>query len=121
MSELVPADQIERIVGARRHPHQHLARAVTAERTVYLLHSERCRDTTPDLRTCPYSVALDAGIDPDDWRDHEDGPVVVAIIRDRLFPVIPQWLTDYALYALPGPAAEWVTAALLRAAQAGRP
>jgi hypothetical protein len=30
MTDLVPTDQIERIVGARRHPHQHLGRAARA-------------------------------------------------------------------------------------------
>ena len=33
MTDLVPADQIEQIVGARRHPLAHLGRAVSAELT----------------------------------------------------------------------------------------
>ena len=35
MTDLVPADQIEQIVGIQRHPYRHYARAVTAEQTVY--------------------------------------------------------------------------------------
>lgn len=92
MSDLVPADRIEAIVGTDRHDVQHLARAVSAEQRVYILHSETCRRDTPDLRECPYSLALDRGIDPNDWKGFEDRPVVVAIVHDRLFPVVPNWL-----------------------------
>lgn len=79
MSDLVPADDIERIVGAARHPSEHRGRAVSAEQRVYILHSEHCRDTTPDLRDCPYSLALDAGVNPrmDGWP--EDTPVALAL------------------------------------------
>lgn len=92
MTNLVPPDIIEEIVGARRHPVQHLARAVSVMQTVYVLHSEKCKASGIDLRDCPYSKALDLGIDPDDWRGSEDRPVVVAIIHDRLFPLVPKWL-----------------------------
>ena len=64
MADLVNPDQLEQIVGARCHPTRHQARAVSAEQTVYILHSQECRDSTPDLRDCPFSVALDNGIDP---------------------------------------------------------
>ncbi len=40
-----PADQIEQIVGIRRHSQAHFGRAVSAERTVYILHSQRCLDS----------------------------------------------------------------------------
>lgn len=91
---LVPADQIEEIVGARRHPHQHLGRAASDEQTVYVLHSQRCKDSGIDLRDCAWSEALSLGIDPDDWRGYEDRPVVLAVIRDRMFPVTPKWLDE---------------------------
>lgn len=95
MSELVNADQIEQIVGADRHPVHHLARSVTAEQKVYILHSRKCRARMVDLRACPYSLALDGGIDPDDWRGFEDRPVVVTILHGRrLFPLVPKWLTS---------------------------
>lgn len=97
MSELVPADKIEQIVGARRHPHQHLGRAVSAEQTVYVLHSQQCKDSGIDLRDCEWSLALDRGIDLDDWKDHEDRPVELATCDRRLFPTTPAWLTDYTL------------------------
>lgn len=48
MTDLVPADQIEQIVGARRHPLAHLGRAVSAEQTVYILHSQRCKGDGPE-------------------------------------------------------------------------
>lgn len=92
MSELVNPTEIERIVGHARHAMQHLACAVAAEQTVYVLHSQRCKGSGSDLRECPYSIALDRGIDEADWRGFEDRPVVVAIIHDRLFPLVPEWL-----------------------------
>jgi len=39
---------------------------------------------TPDLRSCPYSLALDHGIDPADWT--EDVAVPLRIRDGRLFP-----------------------------------
>ncbi len=94
MTDLVGADQIEHIVGARRHPHQHLGRAVSAEQTVYILHSEKCKDSGIDLRDCEWSLALDLGIDPADWQGYEDRPVALAFHRSRLFPVVPAWLRE---------------------------
>lgn len=91
MSNLVPAEQIEQAVGARRHAHQHLGRAVSAEQTVYVLHSQRCKDTGRDLRDCLFSQALDNGIDQDVWSGHEDKAVRVTITRSqRLVPVTPE-------------------------------
>lgn len=82
MSNLVPAEDIETIVGAPRHPTRHLAKAVSAEKKVYILHSQRCLDSGIDLRDCPYSLAIDEGIDPDDWP--EDKPVHVWFYGDDL-------------------------------------
>lgn len=97
MTDLVPAEEIEQIVGARRHPHQHLGRAVSAEQTVYILHSEKCRDSGIDLRECPYSRFLDNGIDPDWGKGHEDKAVVLAPYHERLIPVTPSWLSECRL------------------------
>lgn len=77
MSRLEPADQIEGIVGAPRHPELHIGRAVSSEQRVYILHSQRCFDHPSDLRLCPYSLALDTGIDPEWWI--EDVPVLLSI------------------------------------------
>lgn len=96
VADLVDPDEIEQIVGARRHPHQHLGRAVSAEQTVYVLHSQRCKDSGIDLRECEWSWALDNGIDLADWKGYEDRAVVLAIIHDRLFPVVPKWLDECA-------------------------
>ena len=82
MSELVHPDRIEEIVGAKRRATDHIARAVSAEQEVYILHSQECRDGTPDLRTCPFSIALDQGIEPGVFI--VDVPVLVGIFGGRL-------------------------------------
>lgn len=84
MTELVPADQIETIVGARRHQTAHIARAVTAEQTVYILHAAACRISGIDLRKCEYSKALDRGIELDEWEGLKDQAVTVRISDNGL-------------------------------------
>lgn len=86
MSELVPAEQIEQIVGAHRHRTLHIGRAVSAEQTVYILHSHECRDSGIDLRECGFSIALDRGITAGRWVEIEDRPVLVGIEYGRLVP-----------------------------------
>lgn len=97
MSDLVPTDQIEQTVGATRHPHQHIGRADSATQTVYVLHSQKCKDSGIDLRGCEWSRALDNGIDPADWQGYEDRAVVLTIVHSRLFPVTPSWLDECVL------------------------
>lgn len=87
MSELVDPDRIEAIVGAPRHPLRHLGRAVSAEETVYILHSHRCKATSPDLLRCPYSRALDLGINPKAWDGWEDRAVVLGLTSEGLMPL----------------------------------
>ena len=88
MSEFVPADEIERIVGINRHATRHYACAVSAEQTVYILHSSLCKDSGVDLRECFFSLALDNGLDLCYWEGVEDQPVRVTINRSRrLIPV----------------------------------
>lgn len=90
MTERVPSEDIEQIVGAKREPHLHLARANSLERVVHILHSVLCVQTHEDLRDCLYSRALDRGIDERAWEDHQDAPVVVGITPAagmRLYPV----------------------------------
>jgi hypothetical protein len=99
VTRLVPSETIEGIVGARRHPTEHLGRAVSKEQTVYVLHSEQCRDSGTDLRECPFSLALDSGIDDGYWEGAEDRPVRLAITPGwpvRLVPVawLPEESTD---------------------------
>lgn len=87
MTALVPADEIERIVGARRHRLAHLGRAVSAEQTVYVLHSQQCKDSGIDLRTCIYSRALDAGIEGlTEWDGQEDRVVTLQVAHGLLLP-----------------------------------
>lgn len=87
MSDLVDASQIERIVGVKRHRQAHYGRAVSAEQTVYILHSQRCLDSGIDLRDCRFSRALDQGIRPSSWEGHEDVPVGLGVWQDRLVPI----------------------------------
>lgn len=92
MSELVPAEDITRIVGTDRHPTLHYGRAVSTEDTVYILHSQQCLDSGIDLRDCDYSTALDEGINVGyhgaPWNGYEDKPVPLAIWNGRLIPRI---------------------------------
>ena len=86
MSERVDSSAIEGIVGVKRHPVNHYGRAVSAEQTVYVLHSQRCVDEVPDLN-CAYTAGLDEGIDVDRWV--QDASVVLAIEDSRLVPSEP--------------------------------
>lgn len=84
MTKRVPSDQIERIVGAARHDWKHYARAVSAEQTVYVLHSRACLDSGIDLRDCEFSRALDRGINPARWV--QDRALIVEVIKGWLMP-----------------------------------
>lgn len=99
MSELVNPAEIEAIVGCPRHDEYHYARAVSSEQTVYVLHSRRCVESTPDLRDCPFSVALDRGIEHhtpwSGWRHCQDRPVRVEVVMGWLVPVVDDdWLGE---------------------------
>jgi hypothetical protein len=89
MTEHVDQKDVEKIVGATRRRYAHYARAVSAEQKVYLLHSKMCLDTTPDLRECEFSKALDRGIDERIWSKYEDRTIGVAVRSGELFPVWP--------------------------------
>lgn len=85
MSKLVPREDIERIVGSPREKSNHLARVVSARRTIYILHSQECLDSGIDLRDCPYSVALDKGTSHCHW--DMNVPLLITIDEDgRLKP-----------------------------------
>ena len=86
MSDLVPKETIETIVGVLRHDTEHFGRAVSAEHTVYVLHSQQCFDQLSDLRDCEFSYALDNGIDPEEWAGMEDEAVVLRIDYGCLVP-----------------------------------
>lgn len=89
MTELVNPDMIERIVGHERHDHLHIARMVEAEQKLYVLHSRECKNSTPDLRQCPFSLALDKGLDPDIWdgiTEHEINALAISVKTGQLYP-----------------------------------
>ena len=87
MSDLVPPEQIEAIVGVKRHHQAHYGRSVSTEQRVYILHSERSRDSGIDLRECRFSQALDRGIRPESWAGFEDVAVALGVWNDRLIPL----------------------------------
>lgn len=87
MTDLVPATEIERIVGIARHRQAHYGRAVSSEQVVYILHSKQCVDSGIDLRDCSFSTALDRGIDEQRWTGHEDVAVALGVWNDRLVPL----------------------------------
>ena len=90
MTSLVSPTRIEEIVGVNRHPQRHYGRAVSAERMMYILHSQRCLDVWPDLRGCRFSVALDHdGIDLEVWGELQDRPVILGLdVQERLIPLV---------------------------------
>ena len=76
MTNLVSPDEIEKIVGVKRHPTAHLGIAVSEDAKFYILHSKQCLDSGIDLRECEYSVHLDQyGVDF--WE--VDSPLVIFI------------------------------------------
>ncbi|WBQ02996.1 hypothetical protein [Kribbella sp. CA-293567] len=93
MSDIVPDTVIANLVGIERHAIDHYGRAVSAEQTVYILHSQQCKDTTPDLRDCPYSRALDRGIAGPvpwpAWQHVQDRPTQLALSFGWLVPAGP--------------------------------
>ena len=92
MSDLVSPEEIERIAGIERHQTAHYGRAISAEQTVYILHSLDCKNSGVDLRECRYSVALDRGILMAQWAGYEDAPVKlwVGFGSGRLVPLDSQ-------------------------------
>ena len=87
MTKLVSPTHIEEIVGVKRHRQAHYGRAVSSEKMVYILHSQRCLDSGIDLRWCRFSLALDRGIRTGDWDGYLDQPVILGVFQDVLFPV----------------------------------
>ena len=87
VTDLVPATEIEQIVGARRHALAHLGRFATAEQTVYILHSQACLNSGIDLRSCIYSRALERGIEElPEWEGWKDRAVTLQVESDLLLP-----------------------------------
>ena len=108
MTDIVPADQIEGIVGARRHATHHLGRAVSAEQRVYILHSRACKESGLDLRACSYSAALDLGIDVEAW---EQDVTVSLVIQGGVLVPLDFLPPDVALLDADGRVAEVVPVA----------
>lgn len=84
MIQRVPTDEVEGIVGSERDDEHHLARAVSADEMVYILHSRQCQDQHPYLEHCSYSLALAEGIYPGEWP--LDETVLVTLCEGRLVP-----------------------------------
>lgn len=86
MTDLADPTTIEEVVGVPRHWRAHWGRVVSKEETVYILHSKNCLEDNPDLRDCEFSLALDNGININDWI--LDTPVVLDIRDNRLVPAV---------------------------------
>lgn len=67
MTNRVPKEDIELKVGRRRDPIRHYGKLRTDDWLMYILHSQECVDSFEDLRECPYSLALDRGVDELEW------------------------------------------------------
>jgi hypothetical protein len=94
VSELADPKRIESIVGVKRAS-VHVARIVTTEERLYILHTHACVAKRPDLRECPFSLALDKGIDPEVWIGHYDVPICITIGPDgRLIPA-SGWVEEH--------------------------
>ena len=65
------------------HPEEPRAREYE---TIYILHSQFCKDSGIDLRDCPYSRALDQGVRERDWSGWENRPVVLITVTGWLTP-----------------------------------
>jgi hypothetical protein len=91
MTKQVPADDIEKIVGVPRHPVVHWGKAVSKDQRVYILHSEHCVQQYADLRECPYSLALDQGIDLDDWEEDVEVVLTLDEYDDGISLLVPCW------------------------------
>lgn len=87
MTDLVNSTEISAIVGVPRQQSAHMARAVSAEGKVYILHSESCLKYGKDLRECRYSKALDRGIDQKTWTGWQDKPVQLCVVKGELLPI----------------------------------
>lgn len=81
--EKVPADQIEDLVGRKRHATEHYASARGDD--FFILHSQTCLDAFEDLRECPYSRSLAKGVFKDNR--FEIGPTRIAVGLFGLVPV----------------------------------
>lgn len=79
MSDKVDADKIEQIVGVERKMAEHWGKVISSEGRVYILHSRMCQKHYSDLRDCPYSRALDRGIDIDEWVVDEPTALCITI------------------------------------------
>ena len=84
-TNLVPAEEIERIVGTRRRQQWHIGHAESITETFFIMHSFECLEEYEDLRECPYSRRLGRhGIDLGIWGDLQDRPVPIILGGDDL-------------------------------------
>lgn len=86
MTECVTWEQMQEVFGIPRLDHVHVAKAVSDEQVLYILHSQDCLDRTEDLRTCPYAEAQNQGVDEAAWEPYLDKIVVVALMQNWTGP-----------------------------------
>lgn len=85
MTDNVNPEDIERIVGVARSSWAHYGKADSREEKIYILHSGQCLNRYEDLRDCPFSLALDAGVDIEEWRLNV--PLLLGVYNNRLSPL----------------------------------
>lgn len=90
MAEQVPTNKIENFVGAKRHPTDHIARLVSKDDLIYILHSKACLDGG-DLMACPYTLGLDRVRGNKtltwEWGRFKDQTVLVRLYKHDIYPV----------------------------------
>lgn len=94
MTEIVPADEIEKIVGVKRS-FVHIAKAYSSNQLIYILHSHLCRETIKDLRNCVFSKSLFyKGINQDIWADYQDISVPVTLDEEGELVPLPHMIPN---------------------------
>lgn len=86
MSVEITAEEALREVGVVRHPHLHYVKVDSRRGESFILHSHECRESSRPLTACPYAQAQDL-MQPEDWRVHEDWPVVPGFRDGALVPL----------------------------------
>lgn len=86
---VVPEEDIEHIVGVPRWFQEHIGRWRPDSGSFYILHSQECLDSTPDLRDCAFSAAMAVqGWDVAFMREYLGRPCVLEINRG-IAPAFP--------------------------------
>ena len=88
MTDIVPSEDIERLVGVKRRADAHCGRVLFDQGRFVILHSQGCLNATADLTECAYSVALDVAIAcGDTFEQWPVDPVILGLSHEDLIYV----------------------------------